>query len=136
MAGETFVIDIQRFVDKANGNLDLVVRKVALDLFKRVIMKTPVDTGRAKGSWLVSINSIPTGVPGTLDKDGSATIMRVSADVLTMKAGQIITLVSNLDYINRLEYGYSKQAPAGMVRITVVEFGGVVTKAASEVAQQ
>jgi hypothetical protein len=48
-----FELDIQRFVDKANGNINLVVRKVALDLFTRVIMKSPVDTGRfgAIGRW-------------------------------------------------------------------------------------
>src|ERR1043166_9679628 len=95
-------------------------------------MKTPVETGRAKGSWLVAINSIPSGLPGTLDKSGDVAITRMSAEVLTMKAGQNITLASNLDYINGLEYGRSKQAPAGMVRTTILEFGGVVTKAANE----
>lgn len=126
---DSFTLDVQRFVDRANGNLDLVVRKIALDLFSRVIIKTPVLTGRAKGSWLVSVNSIPQGDPGTLDKSGNVSIQRVNAAVAGMKAGQVITLCSNLSYSNRLEFGYSKQAPAGMVRITLLEYSGIVQTA-------
>ena len=134
MAGETFAFDIQRFVDKANGNLDLVVRKIALDLFKRVIVKSPVDTGRFKSNWQVAIGSIPGGTLDSTDKSGDATISRMTATTIGVKAGQIISLVNNLSYANKLEFGYSQQAPSGMVRTTVLEFGGVATKAANEVS--
>lgn len=148
-----FTLNIQRFVDKANGNLDLVVRKVSLDLFKRVIQKSPVDTGRFKGNWQVAIGSIPAGTlelstdishtdKGNERKRGSgarssaagtASINRATAAVLNLRAGEIIYLVNNLDYARALEYGHSKQAPAGMVRISVAEYSAIVNKAASEV---
>lgn len=133
MANDTFVLDIQRFVNAANGKLDLVVRKIALDLFKRVIMKSPVDTGRFKGNWQVAIGAIPSGTLELTDKSGSATVSKVTAATLGLKAGDIITLANNLDYAMGLEMGRSKQAPVGMVRTTVLEFGGVVTQAANEV---
>jgi len=133
MAAGNFALDIARFVDKANGNIDLVVRKVSLDLFRRVIMKSPVDTGRFRGNWQVAIGSIPAGTIEVDDKSGAATITRVSATALGLKAGDVITLVNNLSYARRLEYGYSKQAPGGMVRTTVQEYGAVVSKAAGEV---
>jgi len=132
MAG-AFDLDIARFVAKANGNIDLVVRKIALDLFKRVIMKSPVDTGRFKGNWQVAIGAIPAGTLEVNDKDGSATIAKVTAETLGLKAGEVIYLVNNLEYARSLEFGHSKQAPAGMVRISVLEYGAVVTKAVSEV---
>lgn len=128
-----FELDIRRFVAKANGNTDLVIRKVALDLFKRVIMKTPVDSGRAKGSWTVAIGSIPADTIELEDKGGTATIARAAATVLGLKAGDIIYCVSSLAYIRRLEFGYSKQAPAGMVRISAAEYPGVVRQAAASV---
>jgi hypothetical protein len=133
MALGNFELDIKRFVDKAKGNIDLVVRKVALDLFSRVIEKSPVDTGRFKSNWQVAIGAIPPGTLELFDKDGSATISRVDAAVLQLKAGDIIYLVNNLPYSRRLEYGYSKQAPAGMVRTSVQEYGAVVTTAANGV---
>jgi hypothetical protein len=129
----TFELDIARFVAKAQGNIDLVVRKVALDLFKRVILKSPVDTGRFRGNWQVAIGSVPAGTLELNDKTGTATIAKVTATTLRMEAGQVITLVNNLAYARALEYGHSKQAPNGMVRLTVTEYGAVVNKAAAEV---
>lgn len=133
MALGSFELDIQRFVEKAKGNATLVVRKISLDILKRVVQKSPVDEGRFKSSWLVSINSIPTGDPGTIDKSGAPSFQRVDAAVLRMKAGDFIAMTSNLPYSRKLEYGHSKQAPSGVVRITVQEFPQVVAKAASEV---
>lgn len=132
MAGN-FTLNIQRFVDKAKGNIDLVVRRVSLDIFARVIQKSPVLTGRFKSNWQVAIGSIPAGTLDLTDPSGSATISRVDAAVLQLKAGDIIYLVNNLNYAQKLEFGWSKQAPSGMVRTTVLEFGAVVTQAANGV---
>lgn len=142
-----FELQIAKFAAKAGGNMDLVVRKIALDLFTRCIEKSPVGNkdiwqhpeqappgytgGRFKSNWQVAIGSIP---PGTLTAiDVTAAVTRVEAEVLGMKAGDVIYLVNNLPYARALEYGHSKQAPAGMVRLTVAEYGAVVTKAADEV---
>lgn len=133
MALGNFELDIQKFVNKAKGNITLVIRKIALDLFRRVIMKSPVDTGRFKGNWQVAIGSIPAGVLAIDDKSGTATISKMTAAVLGLKAGQVIYLVNNLEYARPLEYGHSKQAPAGVVRTTLQEFPQVVSKAANEV---
>lgn len=143
----SFTLDIERFVAKAKGNIDLVVRKVSLDMFKRVILKSPVGNpdlwkhpappgysgGRFRGNWQVQIGSIPVGTLEINDKEGSATISRATAETLMMRAGEIIYLVNNLPYSRRLEYGHSTQAPAGMVRLSVQEYGAVVSEAASEV---
>lgn len=129
----TFEADIARFVEKAKGNLDLVVRKIALDMFSRVVLKSPVDTGRFRGNWQVAIGSAPSGVLTLDDKSGRATISRIQAETLKLKAGDVIYLVNNLPYARRLEHGWSKQAPAGMVGITVAEFAGIVGNAAQEV---
>lgn len=131
--GNSFELQIQKFVAKASGNIDLVLRKVALDIFTRIILKSPVDEGRFRGNWQVAIGSIPAGVLELNDKDGSATIARVTAETLNLKAGETIFFVNNLSYAWRLEFGHSKQAPTGMVRVTVLEWNQAVNKAASEV---
>lgn len=129
MALGSFTLNLQKWVDKTKGNLDLVVRKVAFEMFSRVIQKSPVDTGRFKGNWQVAIGSVPSGTLELFDKAGTATMSRVTATVLGLKAGDVIILVNNLEYARALEYGHSKQAPAGMVRLTVSEFGAVVNRA-------
>lgn len=129
----SFELDIARFVAKAKGDATLVVRRVSLDIFNRVIEKSPVKDGRFKSSWLCAIGSMPSGDPGTIDKSGAPSFARVAAAVQNMKAGDIIYLISSLPYSLKLEYGWSKQAPAGVVRITVQEFPQVVAKAVGEV---
>lgn len=143
-----FAAQIAEFVAKAKGNADLVVRKVALEMFSRVIEKSPVDTGRFKSNWYVAINALPETsieLPRSVShKDGkeadfahrfeaaaAASMIRVNTIALEAKAGDVINLVNNLSYANALEYGHSTQAPSGMVRLTIVEFHGIVTQAAA-----
>lgn len=131
MAGN-FSLDISRWVEKANGRVTLAIRQIALDMFTRVVLRSPVDTGRFRGNWQVAIGEVPTGTLELDDKDGSATISKITAATLGLEVGMVIYLVNNLPYGPRLEDGWSNQAPSGMVGITLEEFGASVTKAVSE----
>lgn len=128
----SFAFDVSRWVKKTGVNLDLVVRKISLDMFARVILRTPVDTGRARGNWQVSIGAVNDSVIEVNDKAGTVTISKAAAAVAKVKAGDTIFLCNSLPYIHRLETGWSKQAPAGMVGITIEEFMAVVEKTAQE----
>ena len=111
-----------QWVTKTERKLDLAVRKIALELFSRVILRSPVDTGRFRGNWQVAVGSVPSGTLELDDKTGTATVAKVDAVAAGVGAGDIIYLVNNLPYAQRLEDGYSGQAPAGMVGLTVQEF--------------
>ncbi len=128
----TFSIDIAKWVEKTKARMDLVVRKISLDLFTRIILRSPVDTGRFRGNWQVSIGSAPEGVLELDDKSGTATIARAQADTMKVKAGDVIYFVNNLPYANRLETGWSGQAPAGMVAVSIAEVQLTMTKAVKE----
>jgi hypothetical protein len=134
MAGN-FAADLSRMVERAKGRVDLVVRKVTLDVFNAVIMKTPVDTGRARANWTASTGSYSSAVSAGFDKSGQFSMAQVSSVVGKTKAGGISFLSNSLPYISILEYGRASgkpgsiQAPNGMVRITVQEFQDYVRKA-------
>lgn len=121
-----FAIDISRFVKKANGNIDVVVRKITFEVFSRVIRKTPVDTGRARGNWIASADR-----PVLVALDGAKSEKQALSDAgsvaLKQPAGGVVFLANNLPYIQRLENGWSDQAPAGMVGTTLSEFPGIVS---------
>lgn len=143
----SFSTQIRIFSRNALADLELVHRKVALDLFSRIIMRTPVDTGRARGNWQVAMDKIPTGTleredPGQVNQGGvGASVAKTQAEQTVLSAPFItsIVLANNLPYIAVLEYGRedgtpgSRQAPAGMVRVTVTEFEQLVRKAGGEV---
>lgn len=107
-----------------NGTVEkaeLATKAIAMELFKNVILKTPVDTGRARGNWTASIGSPVSDVKQHTDKGGESTISQVIEKVDDIKLGDTIYLSNNLPYIGKLEYGSSKQAPEGMVRISMQE---------------
>lgn len=96
-------------------------RKIVLEALRRIVQKTPVDTGRAKGNWQVTINSPASGQLNTIDKSGGRTIAQAMAAISDFPPFSVVYITNNIDYIEFLEEGSSKQAPAGMVGLTVQE---------------
>ena len=130
--GGRFELSIKAFEDQAGEYMDDVVRKVGIDILTRVVKRSPVDTGRFRGAWEVTFTgaAFEIGSRVTVDKDGNSTIQRGVRLINLIKAGDSFAIVNPLPYARRLEYeGWSKQAPAGMVRVTLSEYQGILRKA-------
>lgn len=119
----TFALDLSRLVAKANGWTELVIKKVMLEAFRSVVLKSPVRFGRFRGNWIVGYGSPNTATTEATDKSGSKTIAKITSDVMSVRLDDSMSvyLTNSLPYAQRLEYGYSKQAPSGMVRVTLAE---------------
>jgi hypothetical protein len=134
MAG--FANQMKAWERKTERKMDLAVRKIALEMFRRIILKSPVDTGRFRGNWQLAIGSVPEGTLELDDKTGTATIAKGAATALGFNAGETIFFTNNLPYARRLEEGYSQQAPNGMVALTIQEFQSVVSRIGIELSIQ
>lgn len=110
----SFSRDMRRFSAKAAEAHDKITRVATLELFRGVIMATPVDIGRARGAWTTSVGA-PSSSPDRIDKSGGASIAEAEAKT-PAGAGQITNLSNDMPYIIDLEDGSSTQAPEGMVR--------------------
>ena len=112
-------------IDKCISNLEqqraMVVKKIAFDLFRKVILKTPVLTGRARANWLVSVAEPRNETVDETDKTGIRAFGNVQTVIAGWNADSDIYLSNNLPYIYGLERGRSKKAPLGMVKISVSE---------------
>lgn len=84
--------------------------------------------GRFRANWQIGIGSMDTTTTEATDAGGSATIARLEGEAQGVKAGQVVTVSNSLPYAQRLEVGWSKQAPAGMVRLTVVDLPGLMAQ--------
>lgn len=135
---QVFALNLQKFVDKAKAAPAQVVRKVGLDLATRVVMRSPVDTGRFRANWNVAFGRVDTLTTPSTDKSGGKTTERVRVQLNGWSPGAgDIYLTNSLPYAIPLEYGHSKkQAPQGMVRLTVVEFQTFVNAAVAEQTKQ
>lgn len=85
--------------------------------------------GRFRGNWQFSIDTPADGVLDQIDPSGNVSEAVLRTQVQSLTIGQTAYLVNNLPYAVPLEYGHSKQAPGGMVRITLARFQQIVDEA-------
>lgn len=109
----------------SNGALALV--KLGFDLTHLIILKTPVKSGRCRAAWYACQKQL-----GNLVGRGSGGYMPDS-DMTRQGYGlgyvqaslsglsKVITITNAVPYSILLEYGYSTQAPWGMVRVSIQE---------------
>lgn len=125
----SFALQVDEFVKRAKLAPDIVVRKVALGIHRDIVLGTPVDTGRARASWGVGLNRYELVEADITDKSGTQTILRAAARLNTYRPGDSVWIGSRLPYIEPLEFGWSKQAPAGMVRLAIARWNDHLTRA-------
>lgn len=126
----SFDKQIAAFTKKANMSVEKTIRGTSIKLFSAVILASPVDTGRFRANWQVGGESPETGVKNDSDKSGGKTISEVVAHINGERINLEFTLANNLPYAYKLEYGYSKQAPAGVVRINAARFQRILDEQA------
>jgi hypothetical protein len=121
----TFSVNLNDVRRKIGDKVLVVQKKVALQCLEGIVNMTPVDTGRARGNWQVTIGSPKQGHDWERkDKGGSATIDQGRSTVNELSSPGTVYITNNLPYILALENGRSStQAPQGMVRLTLDRIG-------------
>jgi hypothetical protein len=139
MSNAEFKAAFSKLLKKVGDKADLVVRKTMLELQNGMIEKSPVLTGRFKGAWQAGVGSANTSATSRIDKTSLGDFDKVGASLATQevlkswKPGQTIWLTNAMPYAKRLEYdAWSKQAPAGMVRLTVQNYSAYLAKAVKD----
>lgn len=106
--------------ERATGHADTVIKKLALEIFTGVVEMSPVKSGRFKGNWTVAHGGIPFQLLDLFDKEGDETIRKAVAKLNVIPVSDRPIYISNgLPYGPRLENGWSKKAPVGMVGVTL-----------------
>lgn len=121
----SFQADLRRFALNTKIKSDKIVRKVALDVVRELVQRTPVDTGLARSNWFIGYER-GSSVDPAKSKNGAPSLARSAQFAANLGAGSTFYIVNNVPYIMRLEFGSSKQAPAGMARVTVARWQAIV----------
>lgn len=113
-----------RFVRRARIAPATAIRKITLDMFSAVQRASPVDTGRFRANWRISLGAVDLSVseelPGGRDAQGrflpgrNARAAEVAGRIDDRT--EVIFISNNVDYASFLERGGSRQAPAGVMR--------------------
>lgn len=124
--------DLAIRLDKLPRQIKIAASKAAIEASKRLLERlwadTPVDTTKALSNWLVGIGKSSkysrepyvAGFAGYTKTQSTAAARVVAFSVLEKKKpGQRIFITNNVNYIRRLNEGYSRQAPAGYIENAV-----------------
>lgn len=116
----SFGKDVEKFADKVEKAALAIFHGTSLDLFGKIVKRTPVDTGRLRGNWYATINT-----PSNQIDSGDQNRQQI---VSNAKLGESVFFVNNLPYASQIENGSSAQAPSGMVKVTITEFETIVSR--------
>jgi len=143
----SFALDLTKFIEKAQGNAETVVRKVGIDMLAKVVDRSPVGNpdlwkgggpdgyvgGRFRGNWQVTFGAPARDEIERVDASGSATNAAGAAVLASYRSGiSSIWLANNVSYSYSLEMGHSSQAPLGVAGVTATEFQTFVDQAVRE----
>lgn len=132
-----FADDIRKFALKCTRRHDDIAKNTVVKIAAALIERTPVGDssywvspappgytgGHARMNWNHS-----TGAPAFseilgVDPSGAASLARVMSSVAASKSGSVHYIFNSVPYFDRLENGYSPQAPPnGIIGLTVMEF--------------
>lgn len=124
-------VPIDALAKRTKARVEDVARSATHRLFRSVVLRSPIDTGRFRANWNVSFGAPDyTTTPSTDESRGLTEVGKA----LRMPVGGVVYLSNGLPYGRRLEHGWSRQAPSGMVRLSVVKFGEFVRQATAVAA--
>lgn len=140
----TFTSDLSRFCEReAPDYLEKTVRRVVIEIGNRCVLRSPVGDatywksapppgytgGRFRANWQHGLNFIPTVFTDAVDKSGNSTLAAIASAVALGNAVGVHYITNNLPYAERIENGWSRQAPQGIVGRVELEFPAIVRKA-------
>lgn len=126
---DRFVRRINFISKKINENANQAVRKAALAADQVAVLRTPVDTGRARSNWVVSIGQPEldqvafSGSDSQAGNEAAATVKALNQANQALSKYDIrlgpIYITNNLEYIIYLDEGSSPQAPDGITKFAL-----------------
>lgn len=111
--------DIQKVLVHLQQRTAQVLLLLVAETDYQLKARSPVLTGRFRASWTIALGAADTTTAPAVPK--GATASQAAPQLPAVAFGDVVYLANALPYARRLEYGWSQQAPHGMVRITAAE---------------
>ena len=127
---------VDAWINAVENGLNDVIEIFGGKVQEALVKASPVDTGRFRGNWQITANKPPLYALNNYDRDGADTIAEGKRALYAIMRGggavRSIYFSNMLIYANALEYGHSKQAPAGVVGIVAARLRSFMAQAIRE----
>ena len=120
----SFAIQLTRANKEIMEAVTLRQRWIIFELAKAIVMDSPVDKGTFRGNWRFSFNHDQQ----QLDREDTsgAIVLAELQSFLDGYNGGSMWLLNGMRYGTKLEYGYSRKAPGGMIRRNIARINSIV----------
>lgn len=139
----SFTVDLQRFAQKAGSKADEAVGGIVFNIAAELDRRSPVGDatywknpppagyvgGRFRANWQLGVDTVPRGERNAVDPNGTVALPAIAAAIPDEAAGKVFWIANNVPYAQRIEYGWSRQAPQGLVGLTTQNFQQIVREA-------
>lgn len=128
MTPQAFEQRMKTLADGVPKNANAIKMRVAKQILREVVRTTPVDTSLHKSRWQVVFNEAPLAVFPAYVKGKHGSTSRISSDAAIAigesridrsRPGDVIIVGNNGPVIEKLNNGWSKQAPANFIQAAV-----------------
>jgi hypothetical protein len=126
--------EVAEIVGAVESEIDDIARKTAFSVLTNVVLATPVGNptlwkqpesappgyvgGHARRNWQVGLRAPKNDELPGVDKSGTTAIAKGRGTIDAYRKGKIY-ITNNVPYINRLNNGWSRQAPIGFVERSI-----------------
>lgn len=140
--------NIKEFLNKFNANAVLALKAsenatndTILTMYKHIVEGTPVGNpalwhppywpkgyvpGTLKKSWQINFNNQQRNLQGQFASSAQTLTQHGLTLSLNDSSGKTVSISNPQPYAQRVEEGWSSQAPYGMMRTSVAEFKGLI----------
>lgn len=117
---------IKEFQKLFDAEKDFIMKDVTKRVSNALVRFSPVLEGEFVSEWDAAIGSWPADTDQPDDPKKTKTRKRLQASFQNVVYGQAVFFENTDPVAGKLEFGYSKKAPQGVVRLTVRKFRGFV----------
>lgn len=124
---------IEAIKNKVKRKAARVIREASVEMATMIKYMTPVDTGNTAANWTIGLH----GYKEPYDPRAEDYVTPLDdGNLKGFKAGGSITIHNSAPATRPLEYGWSKQAPSGMVRINLLQWNTYLKRALARVGDK
>lgn len=150
-------VGIEKFKLRTQAQTVALIKKIVFEIYARTLKKTPVDKGFLRGAWTLSIGEPSdankgkkTGGKRSLDGNETGHYMKALAGLTELRSLVIVWLSNAMPYVNTIEFGgfpknpksgkgktvdgFSKQAPKGMLGLSILEVVNWIKQQANKIS--
>lgn len=110
------------------AEINKVIIELVVNIDSGIIFANPVDTGRSRSNWIITLNNPTSELVVGEDQGDSASpigpefaLSQGQNALRSRKGGDTIFLQNNTSYIEKLNNGSSAQAPANFVQKAIMQ---------------